>query len=462
MCYSTSCNSYKNRDWNNIAAGNAKLIFNNVHLTNTGYNNGPWNRHDLNFACEVEMNHVTTDKAIALKSSATLKDVIIEDVHPNNSEAYAIWISPQTEGQTVRLDEVKILAHESKVTDRGIIINNQYVDAADEKVVTLDVSNVTFNTQLKAAIMVNTTVGAVINIGENVNIAGVAADAVNHVWVDEDAAAYAKNVKVSGGNWKIEGATWSVKADGSAVAEDNDGLAAALAFGINTVEIADGAYTLPSVSGRNIKISGNKAAELTITTPNYGGSTLALEGVTVIGKGYSTGVQHVVTVTYTNVAVKGEMCLYGQYVQFSNCTFDLNAGQYIWVYGAKRADFYNSTFNTKGKAILIYNEGAGANNVVVKGCRFNSTGAGYVGAAPMNAQSCAAIEIDNSQTSGVGAAHKLTTENNSWSASFSGEWRIKTFMEGAPVTVNEKEYTQIALDGKLMEVKDGVLDFVQE
>ncbi len=449
-----------NSDWNNIVAGNAKLIFNNVHLTNTGYNDGPWNRHDLVFACEVEMHHVTTDKAIALENSATLKDVIISDVHPDNSDVYAIWISPRTEGQKVRLDEVTILAHESKTGDRGIKIDNQYVE--DEKVVTLDISNITFNTQKKAAILVKTEVGAVINIGENVNIEGVAADSENHVWIDSDAAAYAKSVTVTGGNWKIEDATWSVKADGTAVAEDQAGLGGALAFGINTVEIADGAYTLPSVSDRIIEISGSRAAEITIGSPNFSGSQLTLKGVTVIGSGYSTGVQHVITVSYVNALIKGEMCLYGVGVTFDYCDFELGTDQYIWVYGAKTAYFRNCTFDTKGKAILIYNEGAGANNVTVKNCRFNSTGAGYVGAAPMNAQSCAAIEIDNSQTSGVGVAHKLTTEKNSYSASFSGEWRIKKYVEGAPVTVNGKEYTQIALDGKLMEVNDGVLDFVQE
>ncbi len=453
-----------NSDWNNIVAGNAKLIFNNVHLTNTGHNDGPWNRHDLVFACEVEMHHVTTDKAIALENSATLKDVIIEDVHPKNSEAYAIWISPRTEGQTVRLDEVKILAHESKVTDRGIIINKQYVDPADEKVVTLDVSNVTFNTQKKAAIMVNTTVGAEINIGENVNIKGVAADNVNHVWVDEDAAAYADKVTVTGGNWKIEGATWSVKADGSAVAEDQAGLQAAYKFGINKIALADGTYELPhlrATSPRDVEISGSRAAEIHVNTPNCTNVSLSLKGVTVQAYGYATGVQHVDMVTYNDVLIKGDMCLYGSNVMFEYCDFELGNGQYIWVHAAKYAYFTGCTFDTKGKAILIYNEGTGKSNVSVKNCRFNSTGAGYVGEAPMKAQSCAAIEIDNFQTSGVGVGHKLTTENNSWAASFSGEWRIKNYVEGAPVTVNKVEYTQIALDGRLMVVNDGVLDFVK-
>ena len=43
-----------NSDWNNIATKNgAKLILKNLNVTNSGRNDGPWNRHDLNFACEV-------------------------------------------------------------------------------------------------------------------------------------------------------------------------------------------------------------------------------------------------------------------------------------------------------------------------------------------------------------------------------------------------------------------------
>ena len=132
----------KNSDWNNIGTLGAKLIIKNAHLTNSGYNNGPWNRHDLNFACDVELYNVTSDKAMAFKAGAVLEDVEIND--PNTSDTYAIWIQPN--GQTVSLNNCVIDMLDC--TDgRGIKIDNQYVAAENEKIVTLSISNTTFKTE---------------------------------------------------------------------------------------------------------------------------------------------------------------------------------------------------------------------------------------------------------------------------------------------------------------------------
>ena len=191
-----------NSDWNNIATNGAKLILKNLNLSNKGENDGPWNRHDLNFVCDVEMYNVVSDKAIAVAANATLNSVTISDVHPKNSEAYALWIRPN--GQTVTLDNCTIVSHSSKTTDRGIKIDNQYLD--DAKKVILKVSNTSFKTQKKAAILVNTPAGAEINL-KNIDITGVAADSTNAVWVDEKAQAYADLVTVTGGTMIIEGFT---------------------------------------------------------------------------------------------------------------------------------------------------------------------------------------------------------------------------------------------------------------
>ena len=215
------------------------------------------------------------------------------------------------------------------------------------------------------------------------------------------------------------------------------------------VALAAGEYTMPSVNNGNVTISGTKDTVITINKPNMSGTDIAFEGVTIKGSGYATGVQHVDTVTYTGVTIQGEMCLYGEKVVFNKCTFELN-GQYIWTYGAKEVEFNNCTFNTTGKAILIYNEGAGASNVTVKGCTFNATAGAKAGAIAN--QNCAAIEIDNFQNSGTGTAHTLTTEGNTYGVHFSGEWRIKNFVAGNAVTVNGVEYTTIAIDGKTMTI----------
>ena len=205
---------------------------------------------------------------------------------------------------------------------------------------------------------------------------------------------------------------------------------------------------LPSTSG-DVTISGTKDTEITVKgTP--GGSNVTFNGVTVKGSGYATGV-NTATATYNDVTIIGEMCLYGDKVVFNNCTFELAKGQYIWTYGAAEVEFNNCTFNTAGKAILIYNEGAGVCNVAVKDCTFNATAGDKAGAIAN--QNCAAIEIDNFQNGGKpGIGHTLTTEGNTYDSDFSGEWRIKNYQTGDAVTVNGTEYKQIAIDGKLMTI----------
>ena len=188
--------NHKNSDWNNIAANGATLVLNNVNITNSGHNDGPWNRHDLNFACDVEMNNVTSDKAFAFKAGAALKNVTITDA--NTSDTYAIWIQPN--GQTVTLDGCTI----DMITcsdGRGIKIDEQYVSTPGK--VTLVVKDTTFKTEEKSAILVKSVAGADITL-ENVNIAGVSADSTNHVWVDEATAAYENLVTVTGGSKIVE------------------------------------------------------------------------------------------------------------------------------------------------------------------------------------------------------------------------------------------------------------------
>ena len=240
-----------------------------------------------------------------------------------------------------------------------------------------------------------------------------------------------------------------VKVAETTSANDQNSLNAAVAQG-GYVALEAGNYTMPAVNGQELSINGTEDVVITVNKPNMSGSDITFNGVTIKGSGYSTGVQHVNTVTYNNAKILGEMCLYGEKVVFNNCTFELANGQYIWVYGAKNAEFHNCVFNTAGKAILIYNEGAGANDVVVEGCTFNASAGAKAGAIAN--QNCAAIEIDNFQSAGVGAAHKLTAEGNTFGANFSGVWRIKNFVAGNAITVNGVAYTQIAVDGKLMTI----------
>ena len=180
-------------DWNYIRCmnENAKWFISNVHLSNSGKNNGPWNRHDIRFYNAVELENVTSDKAIAALNDATLKNVKIEET----GAVYGFWISAQ--GQTVKVDGLEINS------ERGIKIADEYVDTPE--LVTLKVDNAKFATQKKAAVLVTSTAGAKITWDEGNDISNVEADKVNAVWVDEDRADAYDLVTVIGCTKLLEG-----------------------------------------------------------------------------------------------------------------------------------------------------------------------------------------------------------------------------------------------------------------
>ena len=179
--------NHKNSDWNNVATMNdakTKLILNYMAITNSGYNNSAWNRHDINFNCDVTLNNVTSDKALAFKNGATLKNVTVAD---SGTGLYSIWIQPN--GQNINIDGLTINGK------RGIKIDDQYVTA---KNTTVSIANATFNTTKKSAILVKSNALTEINVGEGINIANVAADKEYLVWVDEDKATEFWKVTVTG------------------------------------------------------------------------------------------------------------------------------------------------------------------------------------------------------------------------------------------------------------------------
>ena len=246
-----------------------------------------------------------------------------------------------------------------------------------------------------------------------------------------------------------KGGYWTV-ADDVKTASNKDELQAAIqnAVGNATIVLAEGTYDLPSIAGKDVTIVGTEETVINTGAANLGAGNLTLDGVTITAGMYQ-GFQHSGVVTYNNVTVNGELFCYGEKDVFNNCTFKLN-NQYVWTYGAENIEFNNCVFETNGKAILVYNEGAGATNVVVKNCTFKATAGAKAGAIAN--QNCAAIEIDNFQSSGVGVAHNVKTSGNTFDANFSGEWRIKNFVAGNAITVNDTEYRQIAVDGKLMTI----------
>ena len=376
----------KDSDWNNIVTNGAKLVFNNLKLTNSGYNDGPWNRHNINFDCEVNLNNVTSDKAIAIGKNSALNNVAITD----DAGVYGLWI--RANDIDVEIDGLKVNA------ERGIKIADEYIDAP--ALVNLSVKNSEFNTTKKAAILVTSKAGADITL-DNVDIYNCEADPINAVWVDEDRAYYADLVTVSGGTSVIEGAPRDfVRVD------SDEALNQAIKSGSTTIVLNGGNYIIPdSAKGKTLRIIGTK--DTNIATQDDGsyegcdysldGSTVTFENITITTDSHTYTGYAGLNATYINCTINGTYTLYRD-SEFNNCTFNVSGDVYnIWTWGAPNVTFDSCTFNSDGKALLLY--GSENTNMTVNNCVFNDNG----GLTDLKA----AIEIGND----YGKSYTLTVNN---------------------------------------------------
>ena len=105
---------------------------------------------------------------------------------------------------------------------------------------------------------------------------------------------------------------------------------------------------------------------------------------------------------FENCTVTGKLTFYGK-ASFKDCVFENTmANQYsIWTWGGTDVTFDKCTFNTNGKAILLYGRATAAKptNLVVKNCILNDRNNGSAGKA--------AIEIGNDYN----ATYSLTIAN---------------------------------------------------
>ncbi len=345
---------HENGDWNYIRCVNedAKWIINDAHLTNSGKNDGPWNRHDIRFYNAVELNNVTSDKAIALLNDGKLTDVEISE----EGDVYGLWIT--AEGQTVELDQCTF-----NVAGRGIAIKDEYVDEDEQVRVNLTVKNTKFNTEKKAAILVTSKAGAGIKLS-NLDLSDVKADQFNAVWIDEDYKDYASNVSVEGGFKVVEGE--------SATSENNPFLKEN-----GTVEIPAGTYKFPAQVAAGITIN---CAEGTVFE---GSSNLNINGAKVVGATFSNpegnAVGGTINGTFEDCKFTGSnalrYCNAGETVVFENCVFDGSVYGVHFDNGANDVTFRNCTFSGFNAF------GAALTQLTIEDCVFKANGkSGYNGA----------------------------------------------------------------------------------
>lgn len=135
---------------------------------------------------------------------------------------------------------------------------------------------------------------------------------------------------------------------------------------------------------------------------------------------------------YENCVIRGKLTLFGK-ATFINCTFENDMpDQYsIWTWGGTDVLFDGCTFNTNGKAILLYGQATAAKptNLKVNNCTFNDRNDGSAGKA--------AIEIGNDYN----ATYTLTINNITVNGFANGKntnskvWANKNSMDAEHLTV---------------------------
>lgn len=207
--------------------------------------------------------------------------------------------------------------------------------------------------------------------------------------------------------------------------------------GGTVVILKGGNYSVPT--GKNLTITGAvEDVKFDMSQAvNMSGASVTFNNVTFeYGSSNYVGLQHAGTMVYNDCTINGQVFLYGTSETFNNCTFNQNSSDAynVWTYGAKTVAFNECTFNSVGKAVLVYNEGACATDLTV-------TDTDFIAAAPVEGK--AAIEIDTSlMPDGTDIViDAATTATGFDKGSVSGEelWNDKKDQTNLTVTVNDEK-----------------------
>ena len=212
-------------------------------------------------------------------------------------------------------------------------------------------------------------------------------------------------------------------------------LVSASADGDNIAILTAGTYNVPT--GKDLTITGAVDGVVfdNIGAKNMGGANVTFNHVTFdyYPNVNYTGLQHSGNLVYNNCTFEGQPFLYGTSETFNNCTFNQNSSDAynVWTYGAKEVAFNECIFNSAGKSVFVYNEGACATDLTVTDTKFF---------ASATVDDKAAIEIDCSLMpkgtsiviDGVEEGKTTATGFGENTKSGSSLWNDKKVVEGAP------------------------------
>ena len=357
------------RTYFGLANKDAKVTFNNVNIYRETTGGTHWHNNNMKFTCNAEFNNVAFNKGICFDNAKTF---VMNNCSINKGKVatYALFI---TAGCDVTIDGLSV-THSEGVAGRGIKIVDEDV-AEKDALTTLSVSNATFVTEAKAAILVGSKGGAKITLS-NLDLSGVKADGFNAVWIDEDYKGI--SVEVEGGFCVTEGET-QTEENNPFLVKDGE------------VNLPAGTFVMPTAVANGVTVIGAKdgTTVLDMTGANPAQITgLTFKNVTInVGNEIYHGMTHTSELTYDNCVINGTLFLYSTAV-FNNCTFNVEGDNYnVWTYGSTEATFNTCTFNCDGKSVLVYNEGGNGSVITMNQCQFSASAA---------VEGKAAVEIDSS------------------------------------------------------------------
>lgn len=351
------------RTYIKLANENATLILNKLNLYRETTNSDThYHNNNMSIYCNTKMTDVNFNKGILLTNG---KKVEMNNVTitKNKVSTYAMFIFA---GSDVTINGLKI-NHAESVKGRGIKIVDEGM-SGDIPTTKLSVSNATFTTEEKAAVLVGSKGGAEITWGEGNNISAVKEDKVNAVWVDEDYKAIYDIVSVTGAT-KIH--------EPSSVISAGESLEDAVSVANASVYVQAGEYTFPAS-----KIAEGVIIQCAEGVTFTGNSSLNIKGATVIGATFSNpggnAISDTINGTFKDCTFTGSNglrgCYAGETVVFENCVFDGSTYGAHFDGGANDVMFKNCTlsgFNAFGAALT---------QLTFEGCTFKANGkSGYNG-----------------------------------------------------------------------------------
>ena len=184
-------------DWSSIGSKNGIVTIKNATVVFRRVNGGndSWNNHALNFTGKVIAENVTFTNSVSVGGDAAFTNCSFTEA----GAFYTLIIKANVNNVAV-----KGCTFEATNGGRGIKFMDQYIDESEQVQGSLTISDCTFKTAKKAAILVTNTKGAKIT-ARNLNITEVTEDNVNAVWNDEDRVDAYDLVVVEGCTKKQEG-----------------------------------------------------------------------------------------------------------------------------------------------------------------------------------------------------------------------------------------------------------------